>query len=117
MQNYDKKPSILEAKGNGSYFYRWNIQEVTREDITSYDCNEVTVWSPLTRSKINKVVINNLWDKDTEQKLINEYNSVQLGLCSDDESVRITERYKEFLTERSLIKTHINADCEELNIK
>ena len=116
-QNYDKKPIVLEAKGNGSYFYRWNIQEVTKEDTTSYNCEEVTIWAPVTKAKIKKTVINAKWSKNYEQKLVNEYNSMKLGLCSDDESVIITEKYKEFLTKRIEIKAHINADCEDLNIK
>ena len=31
MAFYDNKPSKLEAVGNGSYLYRWNIQEVKPE--------------------------------------------------------------------------------------
>lgn len=28
MAIYDKKPSIYEANGDGSYTYRWDIKEV-----------------------------------------------------------------------------------------
>ena len=31
MANYDAKPSKLEAVGNGSYLYRFNIEEKTVE--------------------------------------------------------------------------------------
>jgi len=117
MTNYDKKPSILEGKGNGSFFYRWNIQEVTKENTTSYNCNEVTIWSPITRSNIKKEVINRLWNKDFEQKLINKYNAVQLGIYSDDENQKIIKEYTEFLSKLKGIKEHIDFDCEELNIK
>jgi len=117
IQNYDKKPIVLEAKGNGSYFYRWNIQEVAKEDTTSYNCDEVTIWSPITRSKIKKEVINHLWNKDFEQKLINKYNAVQLGIYSDDESKKIVDEYTQFLSDLKEIKEHIDLDCEELNIK
>ena len=33
MAFYDNKPSKLEAVGNGSYLYRWNIQEVKPESV------------------------------------------------------------------------------------
>ena len=63
MAFYDSKPSVLEAVGNGSFLYRWNIQEVAPESVeqTSEDgteaqeekapqfsCEEVSVWEPLT---------------------------------------------------------------------
>ena len=32
MIHYDFKPSKLEANGNGSYTYRWDIQEVQVEN-------------------------------------------------------------------------------------
>ena len=66
MANYDSKPSILEAVGNGSFLYRFNIEENTSEihaegvdepvsTRTSWDCNEVVVWSPLTSNKITRL--------------------------------------------------------------
>ncbi len=33
MIHYDFKPSKLEANGNGSYTYRWDIQEVQNKTI------------------------------------------------------------------------------------
>lgn len=62
MANYDAKPSKLEAVGNGSYLYRFNIEENTVEHFSEgtdeavetrsyWECEEVTVWSPLTSNK------------------------------------------------------------------
>ena len=28
---YDEKPAVIEAVGNGGYYYRWNIKEVQIE--------------------------------------------------------------------------------------
>ena len=95
MAFYDNKPSKLEAVGNGSYLYRWNIQKVKPESVeqTSEEgaeaqaekapqflCEEVSVWEPLTSNKITEAVITSKWDANYEQKLVNEYNAAQLGL-------------------------------------
>ena len=130
MVFYDMKPSVLEAVGNGAYLYRFNIEEVdapanapqeeAAEPRKQWQCDEVTVWPPISSNKITEVVIGSKWDKDHEQKLINEYNAAQLGLygakTSDEAKAKIAN-YKTFLEERAAIKAQIDADCEELNIK
>lgn len=84
MANYDAKPSKLEAVGNGSYLYRFNIEEKTVEHFaegtgeavetrSSWECEEVTVWSPLTSNKITEAVIGTLCPVSHEQKLVNEF--------------------------------------------
>lgn len=136
---YDKKPSVLEAVGNGSFLYRWNIQEVTpesnsqtttaddgsevqtaaEEQRTQWQCEEAVVWSPLTANKITESVIAKKWDGNYEQKLVNEYNGAQLGVygakTSDEAKARI-KAYTDFLTERYALKTQVDADCEALGI-
>lgn len=125
---YDNKPSKLEAVGDGSFLYRWNITEVVpelteenaeEEKVSQWKCEEVTVWAPLSSNKITEAVISNKWDRNYEQKLVNEYNSAQLGLLgttkSADAQTKITA-YKDFLTERAALKAQVDADCEELGI-
>lgn len=78
MIHYDFKPSKLEANGNGSYTYRWDIQEVQVENhfgeagdngqTTKWTCNEVVVWGMVTNDKLKKAVITHLWDSDKEAK-------------------------------------------------
>lgn len=123
---YDNKPSKFEAVGNGSYLYRYNIQEVeqtdkqqeeTAETRKQWSCEEVTVWSPVSSNKITQAVIADRWDSDYEQKLVNEYNGAQLGVYTDEEAEAITAKYKAFLTERAELKKTIDADCEELGIE
>ena len=92
---YDNKPSVLEAVGDGSYKYRFDITEKTPETVamssddskaqggeqrTHWQCQEVTVWSPVTSNKITEAVITEVCDRNYEQKLVNEYNAAQLGL-------------------------------------
>lgn len=124
---YDKKPSALEAVGNGSWLYRFNIEEVEAPATTDGDadrkqwrCDEVTVWSPLSSNKITQAVIAAKWERDYEQKLVNEYNAAQLGLYgakTSDEAKARTAAYKSFLDERAALKAQVDSDCEQLGIK
>lgn len=122
---YDNKPSVLEAVGNGSYRYHYNIKEVTPEIIegeeqterkSSWQCEEVIVWSPITANKITEKVLTERWNGNDEQKLVNEYNSAQMGLLSEEEAAARTEAYRSFLSERTALKAQVDRDCEKLGI-
>lgn len=122
---YDNKPSKLEAVGNGSYLYRQNIAEVavdngTEETRSQWECEEVTVWSPLTANKITAAVITEKWDTNHEQKLVNEYNGALLGVYgakTSDEAKAKIQAYTDYLNERLAVKTQVDADCKELGIE
>jgi len=131
MANYNEKPSILEAVGNGSFLYRFNIVEKTSEIYadgvdepastrTSFDCDEVTVWPPITSNRITEAVIGHLFPPSWEQKLVNEFNAASLGLFggskTSDEAKAKTEAYKDFLRRRDEVKRSIDADCAALGI-
>lgn len=124
---YDNKPPKLEAVGNGSYIYRWNITElepVEREgqetETSKWECEEVTVWSTLSSNKITEAVISAKWESNYEQKLINEYNAAKLGIygtTTSEEAKAKTNAYKDFLQARLELKTQVDADCAEFGIK
>lgn len=120
---YDNKPSVLEAVGNGSYRYRWQIEEVEaptmpdEEPRTQWQCNEVIVWTPLSSNKITEAVLTQVYPNNYEQKLINEYNAALMGMYDEETRQRKITAYTEFLTERNALKAQIDADCKELNIK
>lgn len=129
MAFYDEKPSKLEAVGNGSYLYRFNIEEVVpeiaegeqTERTSSWKCDEVTVWAPLSSNKITEAVITAICPATHEQKLVNEYNAANLGMMggsktSDEAKTRIAA-YKEFLEYRNTLKEQVDNDCAELGIK
>lgn len=129
---YDEKPSVIESVGNGSFLYRYAIEEVetsapeqsddTERPVRSqFQCQEVTVFAPLTSNKITEAVIADRWDPTYEQKLVNEYNAANLGLIggskTSDEAKERIANYKAFLTDRSEVKAQIDADCVALGIK
>lgn len=112
-------PNILEAVGNGSYRYRWNIKEVIPEekDATPYWAyEEVIVWAGLSANRILQAVIADLWDSNYEQKLINDYYSAVLGMYDEDVAQKKMDAYKQFLQERQKIKAQIDNDCKDLGI-
>ena len=131
---YDNKPSVLEAVGNGSYKYRFDITEKTpeaaatssddssaqEEQKTQWQCQEVTVWSPVTSNKITEAVITEVCDHNYEQKLVNEYNAAQLGLYGSktgEEAKKHIAAYTEYLNTRAALKAQVDADCAELGIE
>jgi hypothetical protein len=95
-------------------------EEQGGEQVTKWQCEEVTVWAPLTANKIVKTVISSKWDSDREQKLVNEYNAAQLGLYggskTSDEAKAKIQAYKDFLEARAALKAQVEEDCEELGI-
>ena len=133
---YDNKPSVLEAVGNGSYKYRFDIIEKINEYLipsnddngeleleqrTQWQCQEVIVWPPVTSNKITEAVITDyLGNPNYEQKLINEYNAVKLGLYNTntpDEAQKYIDKYTEYLNTRIKLKTQVDLDCAKLGIK
>lgn len=127
---YDNQPTKLEAVGNGSYLYRFNIQKIEKPatvetneidvtEETQWECEEVTVWLPLSSNKITEAVITEKWDNNQEQKLVNEFNAAQIGLfgakTSEEAKTRI-DAYKTYLTERAYLKAQVDSDCIELGI-
>lgn len=105
----DIKPSVFLKIDNGSYLYRMNIEQVTNDNVVSYKYDEYTVYTPLNSNTILKSVLNESYDIDYEQKLINDYNSVKLGLSTDETKI---DKYTTFLKERDVIKTQIENDCK-----
>ena len=117
---YDNKPSVLEAVGDGSYRYRFDIKEKSaqeEEPRTQWQCQEVTVWSPVTSNKITEAVITEVCDHNYEQKLVNEYNAAKLGMYGPEEAQKHIDAYTEYLNTRAALKAQVDADCAELGIK
>lgn len=136
MAFYDEKPSILEAVGNGSYLYRFNIVEQPAQDVPrdsdnehpttseeprpQWKCDEVTVFAPLTANRITQAVIALICPASREQKLVNEYNAACLGLIGGAKTSQQAQRkindYKDFLRLRDEAKQRIDNDCIALGI-
>lgn len=129
---YDSKPATIAAVGDGTYRYRYDINEVevtanpqslessesdTEEPRKQWECEEVTVSGPLTANKITQAVIRENWDGNYEQKMLNEYNAVKLGVLTGYAADKATERYTAFLKKRQELKDQVDADCKTEGIK
>lgn len=120
VQSFDK-PTTIEAVGNGSYRYRFNITEVIPEDSERrpyWEYDEVIVWQPFSANDITKAVIEYLWPASYEQKLLNEYHAAALlGVYDAEKAAKKIEEYKSFLEQREAVKEQIDKDCENYLFK
>ena len=82
------------------------VENMNAEPHQGYEYNEVKVFGLLTANAITESVMNFLWSKDVEQKLINDYYASQIGILDTS----YADKYKSFLTERNRIKEQINSD-------
>lgn len=119
--NYDEKPSVIEAVGNGGWYYRWNIQEETIESEEQprkqWSCEQVIVYAPLTSNKIVQAVIAEVWGLDIENKMLNEFNGANLGVYDEATAADKIAKYKQFLAERNALKAQVDSDCKEAGIR
>ena len=119
MKSYsDKKQQVIETVSNGANFYRYNFKEVKipsnqiQEERTQWECEEVIIWSPLTKDKITAAVIEDKWGLNYENKLLNDYYGAIEGILPIEKK----QPYINFLSERKAIKEQIAKDCEEFGI-
>lgn len=114
---YDNVPSVLEAVGDGSWRYRWDIvRKDEKDEKAGWQCEEAIVWEPLSANKITEAAITEKFDNNYEQKLVNDYNAVVLGLVNGKEADERTERYKDFLKARAELKAKVDEVCEMMEI-
>ena len=118
---YDERPAVIEAVGDGGWYYRWSIKEVQFESEdaphTQWECEQVIVYAPLTSNKIVQAVIAEVWGLDIENKMLNEFNGAQLGIYDEATTADKIAKYKAFLTERNALKAQVDSDCKEVGIR
>lgn len=116
---YDSKPPYLEAVGNGSYVYRFNIEEVVpeltdenagEEKVSQWKCEEVTVWKPVTSDKVIEAVIRAKYTASAEIALVNKFNAYQQGL---DVDASVVSEYTEYLSFVAEVKRTVRKDLRE----
>lgn len=114
---YDKKPSTIEIVGNGSFMYRWNIQEVVSEQeepnieqSEKWKCNEVIEWFPMTSEKVINAVIRSEYSAEQELSLVNKFNAYQQGL---DVASDLVAEYTSYLSFVAEVKRTVRKDLGE----
>ncbi len=110
--HYNNQPSPIEAVGNGSYLYRWGINQIEieyvngHEILAAWECYQTTIGGLPTENLIIERVMDALWGGGREQKLINDYNASLAGFLDEDAA----EAYLDFLVERQALKVQIAED-------
>lgn len=125
-----EKPAVIENlnNGQGTFLYNHNIKEVpvitdemggvevVADAATAtgfmYQYDSVRVGYPKTADNIFKTLLTAKYPTNTENKLMNEYQSAVIGLLAEDAKLP----YEEFLKDRLAIRNMIQADCETYNI-
>ena len=99
--------------------YRWNIEEVVpelteenteEEKVSSWKCDEVTVWPPTTADKVIEAVIREKYSASDEIGLVNKFNAYQQGL---DVEADIVDEYTAYLSFVAEVKRQVRKELGE----
>ena len=125
---FDNKPAVIQYNADGTYYYNTEIKEVevsTENGETDgktktekkWQAEQYTIQNPITKANVKRTVILEHWDKDEQEKLINEYNSATLGVLSvKEEKDTVKSKYKAFLEERKSLIEKTEADLNEIDL-
>ena len=94
---YDQQPERLTIDNDGTYVFRWNIVEITEEERTQWQCDEVRCSGNPDIDKVKLAIIRDSYDADKEFSIINKYNSHQLGVIVNPDAVDNYTDYLNFL--------------------
>lgn len=125
-----EKPEVIDSlnNGQGTFLYNHNIKQVNVVEskdggITLADSEKTAtgkMWQydscrveyPKTADNIFSTLLTAKYPAKTENKLMNEYQSAQIGLLSADAKIP----YENFLKDRLAIRKMVDADCTTYNI-
>ena len=93
---YDQQPERLTIDNDGTYVFRWNIKEITEEERTQWQCDEVRLYGS-DKASIKRALIRDRYDENKEVSIINKYNSHVLGITDNPEAVDNYTDYLNFL--------------------
>lgn len=114
------KPEKVESLGNGYYYYNYDIQseqetvpinESETQEITMYNYVQIRLHGKPNYDRCSEAIIRQYISDSDEFKLINKYNSYQLGV-----SDYIPSEYQEYLQVLDEIKSKIRQDFDEPEI-
>lgn len=126
----ETRPQVIDPynNGQGTVLYNHNIVEV---DVVKDDMGGVTIATdpetatgkmfqydslrveyPTTADNIFSTLLSAKYPANTESKLVNEYQSAELGLLPKE----YKKPYEDFLRDRLAIRNMVDSDCTTLNI-
>ncbi len=124
------RPQVIDPynNGQGTVLYNHNIVEVdvvkdenggvtitTDPDTATgkmYQYDSLRVEYPTTADNIFSTLLSAKYPANTESKLVNEYQSAELGILPAE----YKKPYENFLRDRLAIRNMVDSDCSTLNI-
>lgn len=124
------RPNVIDPynNGQGTVLYNHNIVEVdvikdnmggvtfTADPNTAtgkmFKYDSLRVEYPTTADHIFSTLLSAKYPANTESKLVNEYQSAELGLLPTS----YKKPYEDFLRDRLAIREMVDSDCNALNI-
>ena len=101
--SYNELPPRLQLMPDGHTKFRFEIEEITSNGSTQFECREVDIKGAVTADKVIEAAITDKWGNGVEQKLINDYNEFKLT----GENPEAEAAYLAFLTERRELKNEV----------
>ena len=106
------RPQTLENRGDGTYFYNYNVIESTKQmedspEVLSYDYDQVIIYGNPTYSKIVSSIIRDNYSSSDELALINNYHRYVI----DETLTKYLNEYTTYLEYVSNIKQSVKQDC------
>lgn len=107
------RPSIFENRGDGTYFYNYNIIEGIKKEtedsveIPSFDYDQILINGEPTYSKIVSGIVRNNYPSSKEIALINNYNRYLL----DNSLSKYHDEYSAYLVYVTNVKQFVKQDC------
>lgn len=118
---YNSQPDKFETVGDGSFYYRWNIQQYELSDsgdgeLTGggrtclWECEEVVIWNPMTVDRIIDAVIHSKYSIAEELAIVNNYVEYQNSSVAGSDAVT---KYVEYISFVADSRTMVMNDFEE----
>ena len=106
------KPQILENRGDGTYFYNYNIVEGIKRsedstEVISFDYDQVIIHGNPTYSKIVSSIVRDTYSSSDELALINNYHRYTM----DESLTKYLNEYMTYLEYVNGIKQLVKQDC------
>ena len=106
------RPSVLENRGDGTYFYNYNITESVKQiedspETPSFDYDQVIIYGEPTYSKIVSSIIRDNYSSSDELALINNYHRYVI----DETLTKYLNEYTTYLEYVGNIKQSVKQDC------
>ena len=106
------RPSVLENRGDGTYFYNYNITESVKQiedspETPSFDYDQVIIYGEPTYSKIVSSIIRDTYSSSDELALVNNYHRYTM----DETLTKYLNEYTTYLEYVGNIKQLVKQDC------